>query len=92
MEHPESLERLERWCDIHLGKSPNSQGLLETKALIKYFKKSLKERSRIKNNIVKVINIVEEIKVGNTPKYQSCKDNVIAVLTNVLNSELFKSV
>lgn len=88
MELMQRIERVEKWCNDNLQIKPKSKGLLETKELMQYIKSNCIDKSQYKSDINKAVQLISDIKLGNTVKYKECKDNAIAVLLNVLNDKV----
>jgi len=81
----QDLERLSKWVYDNLKIKPKSDGLLTAKKLIEATKQNVLKNSLIECQITEVMCIINQIKIGNTPKYQKLKDNVLTTLQNVLN-------
>lgn len=82
----ENLERLSKWVDSNLKTNPNSQGLLATKELIELTKQNVLEKTIKDEEISKAIELIKQIKIGNTPKYKALKSDAINILKNVLEN------
>ena len=87
----EDFNRLVKWCRGNLKKYPNNEALIAVQELIEAALLNVKKRREIKVKIDNAINLIEQIKVGNTSKYQQCKSDAVALLQNVLELSGFKS-
>lgn len=82
----QDLERLEKWCLNNLKNNPNSIGFIELKSFLEATKANVLKKSEIDSLVKEVISLIDQIKIGNTPKYQILKDTAIAMLMNVLEN------
>lgn len=91
MKISKKLERLESWCNSNLKKHPEHTGLLETKEFVEIVKLIIVEKSKTNNDINTAINLISQIKIGNTLKYKDYQSNAIELLQNVLNNDVLKA-